>query len=81
MEADRMAIVVEPVVSMRAWSQVAAAIELVAQGRYPRVAVSGIRDARRIAAAFEEDAARRGVELILEPPRDGVSLGIVVRRR
>jgi hypothetical protein len=76
-----MAIAVEPAAGLWAWGQVAAAIELVAQGRYPRVAVSGIPNARRIAAAFRRDAECRGVELVLEPPRDGVSLGIVVQRR
>ena len=76
-----MAIAEEPAVGLRAWGQVAAAIELVAQGRYPRVAVSGIPNARQIAAAFRRDAERCGVELVLEPPRNGESLGIVARRR
>jgi hypothetical protein len=81
MEADRMVIAVEPAAGLRAWGQVAAAIELVAQGHYPRVAVSGIPNAQRIAAAFEPDAERCGVEIVLEPGRDGESSGIVVRRR
>jgi hypothetical protein len=43
--------------------------------------VSGIPNARRIAATFEPDAERCGVEIVLEPASDGESLGIVVRRR
>jgi acetyl/propionyl-CoA carboxylase alpha subunit len=81
MDADRMVIEIEPAASLRAWGQVAAAIELVAQGHYPGVTVSGIPNARRIAAAFRPDAERCGVEIILEPARDGGSRGIIVRRR
>ena len=81
MEAARMVVAMEPAASLRAWGQVAAAIELVAQGHYPRVAVSGIPDARRIAGEFEPDAERSGVEIVLERAMDGESLGIVVRRR
>jgi hypothetical protein len=81
MEAHQMVIAAEPAASLRAWGQVAAAIELVAQGHYPRVAVSGIPNARRIAAVFEPDAERCGVEIVLEPVGDSESPGIVVRRR
>ena len=62
-----MVIAAEPAASLRAWGQVAAAIQLVAQGHYPRVAVSGIPDACRIAEEFEPDAERSGVEIVLEP--------------
>jgi len=76
-----MTIEVEPAADPLGRLQVAAAIELVAQGRYPRVAVSGIPDAARIAAALGHEAERRGVQLVLEPTTNGVSLGVMVQRR
>jgi len=76
-----MTIELEPAARLRGWGQVAAAIELVARGRYPRVAVAGLPDAGRIAAALGPDADRCGVELVLEPAEDRVPCGIVVRRR
>jgi hypothetical protein len=66
---------------IRAWAQVAAAISLVAGGRYPRVAVTGIPDAPRVAEAFGPDAARCGVELVLEERPDRCPTSIVVQRR
>ena len=66
---------------VRAWGQVAAAITLVADGRYPRVAVTGIPDAPRGAAAFRQDAARCGVEIVLEERRDALPTSLVVQRR
>jgi hypothetical protein len=70
-----------PVAGVRAWGQVAAAIELVAGGRYPRVAITGIPDAPRVADAFRPDAERCGVELVLEERPSGEPRSLVVQRR
>lgn len=71
----------QPVAGVRAWGQVAAAIELVAGGRYPRVAITGLSDAPRVAEAFRSDAARCGVELVLEERANGLPRSLVVQRR
>jgi hypothetical protein len=67
--------------SVRAWGQVAAAIAMVAGGRYPRVALTGIADAPAAAAAFGPDAERCGVELVIEERPDGSPVSLLVRRR
>jgi hypothetical protein len=70
-----------PVAGVRAWGQVAAAIELVARGPYPRVAVTGIPDAPRVAHAFRADAERCGVELVIEESANGEPRSLLVQRR
>ncbi len=62
-------------------SQVAAAIALVAEGRYRRVAVVGIPDALRLADALRADADACGVDLVVEAGADGVPQDVVVQRR
>ena len=62
-------------------NQVAAAILLVAGGRYPRVIVANLPDAAAIAAELEPDARRRGVELTVPEHATAPSLDIVVRRQ
>jgi hypothetical protein len=66
---------------VRSWGQVAAAIELVAGGRYPRVALGGIPNASRVVEAFRPDAERCGVELILEERPGSEPRSLVVQRR
>ena len=66
---------------VRSWGQVAAAIALVAEGHYPRVAVTGIPDAARVAEAFRPDAARCGVDLVVEERAPGAPQSIMVQRR
>jgi hypothetical protein len=60
--------------------QVEAAIALVASGRYPRVAVAGIPDARGVLALFRLTAARRGVQLLIDLADDGHAVGIIAQR-
>jgi hypothetical protein len=80
-EAHPMSIAEVPTASVMAWGQVAAAIVLVASGRYPRVIVANIGDASRLVLALREDAERCGVALMAEVGADGCSTDIVVRRR
>jgi hypothetical protein len=65
---------------IRAWSQVATAVALVAEGRYPRVVVTAVANAARVAQAIRPDAERCGVEVLVEDPADGPQV-VVVRRR
>ena len=67
--------------AVRAWGQVAAAIALVAERGYPRVAVTGIPDATRLAEAFRADALRCGVDLVVDEQPDGQPHGITAQRR
>jgi hypothetical protein len=70
-----------PAANVLVWGEVAAAIALVADGRYPRVIVANIADAARIVAALRPDADRCGVELVTEATADGTCRDVVVRRR
>ena len=70
-----------PAANVLVWGQVAAAIVLVADGRYPQVVVSNIGDAARLAAALRPDADRCGVDLIVETGADGATHDVVARRR
>jgi hypothetical protein len=66
---------------VRAWGQVAAAIALVAERRYPRVEVTGIPDAVRVAEAFRQDAGRCGVDLVVDEQAGGTPHCITAQRR
>jgi hypothetical protein len=60
--------------------QVEAAIALVAGGRFARVEVAGVPDARAVLARLRLPAARRGVMLVLDLADDGHPIGIVAQR-
>ncbi len=70
-----------PTARVRAWGQVAAAIALVAQGRYPRVVVTAVEDARQLVGALGPDAERCGVELVVEPCADDARADVVAQAR
>lgn len=70
-----------PLERVRAWGQVAAAITLVAEGRYPEVSVSNIPDAVQVALGLRLDAERCGVDLATEIGSDGAVHSVVVRKR
>ena len=70
-----------PLRELRAWGQLAAAIELVARGRYPEVEVANIEYAARLALALRSDADRLGIDLDVTAGPPGGSGGVVARRR
>jgi hypothetical protein len=72
--------IARPAPALRASPEVEAAIALVAGGRFPRVAVTGIPDARALLARLQLTAARRGVILTLDLADDGRPVGIVAQR-
>jgi hypothetical protein len=80
-EATEMGIAQAPAPNVLVWGQVAAAIALVADGRYPRVIVANITDAARLVDAMRPDADRCGVDLVAEDGADGSCCDIVARRR
>jgi len=61
-------------------NEIAAAILLVAGGRYPAVLVANMADAADIAAAMRGDAASKGVRLILAERADGLGCDVRVTR-
>ncbi len=65
----------------RARQQVAAAILLVADGRYPEVTVANIDDAAVLAAELAEEADRRGVTLTLTPGATDRTRRIIIQCR
>ena len=60
---------------------VAGAILLVADGRIPEIQIANLALSRTETARLCEDAARRGVELILARRPDGSGTYLRVRRR
>ena len=70
-----------PLREVRAWGQLAAAIELVARGRYPEIEIANIPYAARLVLALRSDAERCGVELQVTEGPSGQSGGVAVRRR
>jgi hypothetical protein len=65
----------------RARIEVTAAILLVAGGRFPEVLVANLPDCRAIMCDLRDEAARQGVELLLEERADGPETDVRVRVR
>ena len=61
--------------------QVKAAIQLVADGRYPAVMVANLLDARLVVRDLIPQARRRGVDVTLPAAAAGSGCDVEVRRR
>jgi len=61
-------------------NEIAAAILLVAGGRYPTVLVANLPDVADVVAALRGDATSKGVRLILDERADGLGCDVRVTR-